>query len=151
MSEQSKITIRRVTAADEARWRVLWKGYLDFYRGSVTPEATDALWRDLLADTGDTRAYVADRGEGAFGLIHYVYHRSTWSTQPICYLHDLFVDKKVRGSGAARALMEACFEDAKAAGAFRVYWQTQEYNGAARSLYDTLVPRSSFIVYRKPL
>ena len=52
---------------------------------------------------------------------------------------------------AARELMEACFAAAKSAGAFRVYWQTQEYNAPARSLYDTIVPRSSFIVYRKPL
>ena len=42
-------------------------------------------------------------------------------------------------------------EKAKEKGAFRLYWQTQEYNGAARSLYDTITPRSSFIVYRKNL
>lgn len=147
----SELTIRRAGAGDEKLWRDLWKGYLDFYRGSATEEATALLWRNLLANDGEVRGFVADRGEGAFGFVHYVYHRSTWSTQPICYLQDLFVSKTARGSGAARALMEACFEDAKAAGAFRVYWQTQEYNGAARSLYDTIVPRSSFIVYRKPL
>jgi hypothetical protein len=38
-------------------------------------------------------------------------------------------------------------EKAKEKGAFRLYWQTQ--NGAARSLYDTITLRSSFIVYRK--
>ncbi|MBL8590923.1 MAG: GNAT family N-acetyltransferase [Methylobacteriaceae bacterium] len=143
--------IRRVAARDEARWRELWAGYIAFYRGSVTKEATAALWSSLLADEGEVRGYVADRGEGPVGLVHYVFHRSTWSTQPICYLQDLYVAKGTRGGGVARELMEACFADAKAAGAFRVYWQTQEYNGAARSLYDTIVPRSSFIVYRKPL
>ena len=58
---------------------------------------------------------------------------------------------KFKPGNISRALMDACFEDAKAAGAFRVYWQTQEFNGPARSLYDSIVPRSSFIVYRKPL
>jgi GNAT superfamily N-acetyltransferase len=143
--------IRRVTTRDEPRWRALWAGYIAFYRGSVAEEATAALWASLLADENEVRGYVADHGEGPIGLVHYVFHRSTWSTQPICYLQDLFVDRGTRGGGVARDLMEACFADAKAAGAFRVYWQTQEYNGAARSLYDTIVPRSSFIVYRKPL
>ena len=75
----------------------------------------------------------------------------SWSTKPICYLQDLFVDPEARGGGAAKKLILACEEKAKEKGAFRLYWQTQEYNGAARSLYDTITPRSSFIVYRKNL
>jgi GNAT superfamily N-acetyltransferase len=145
------VTIRRPKASDKARWTALWEGYIRFYRGSVTPEATDALWRELLKKPGKFEAYVADRDGKVLGLVHYLFHDSTWSTQPICYLQDLYVDPSSRGGGAAKALMEAVFEDAKARGAFRVYWQTQEFNGPARSLYDTLVPRSSFIVYRKPL
>jgi len=38
---------------------------------------------------------------------------------------------------------------AKAQGADRLYWHTQEFNGAARSLYDTLAARTSFIVYQR--
>jgi len=64
-------------------------------------------------------------------------------------LQDLFIDPAARGSGAAKKLILACEEKAKEMGAFRLYWQTQEFNGPARSLYDTIVPRSSFIVYRK--
>jgi imidazolonepropionase-like amidohydrolase len=30
-----------------------------------------------------------------------------------------------------------------------VYWLTQEYNAPARSLYDTLAHRTSFVVYRR--
>lgn len=147
----TQVRIRRPQAGDEAAWRALWAGYLRFYRGSVTEEATAALWSALLAGDGQFEAFVAEKDGRAIGLVHYLYHASTWSTQPICYLQDLYVDPKARGGGAAKALMEAVFEAAKAKGAFRVYWQTQEFNGAARSLYDTLVPRSSFIVYRKPL
>ncbi len=145
------VIIRRAQPGDEARWRALWAGYIKFYRGMVPEEQTAKLWQQLLANSGDVRGYVADAGNGAVGLVHYVYHRTTWSEQNICYLQDVYVDPETRGTGAARALMDACFEDAKAAGAFRVYWQTQEFNGPARSLYDSIVPRSSFIVYRKPL
>lgn len=147
----SDLAIRPPRAGDHARWLALWRGYRDFYRAAQSDEVDAALWAALLAGEGEVRGLVADHGEGPIGLVHYVFHKSTWSLKPICYLQDLFVSKQDRGGGAAKALMLACFEDAKAKGAFRVYWQTQEYNGAARSLYDTLTPRSSFIVYRKEL
>lgn len=144
-------TIRKPSAADETRWRELWAGYVAFYRGSVADAATAALWRSLMTGDGRFEAFVAERGGTVIGLVHYLYHQSTWSTQPICYLQDLFVDPNARGGGAAKALILAVEEAAKAHGAFRLYWQTQEYNAPARSLYDTIVPRSSFIVYRKAL
>jgi GNAT superfamily N-acetyltransferase len=144
-------TIRRARAGDEAVWRDLWRGYRDFYRAAPSQEADDALWAALLADKGEVRGYLVDAGDGAVGFVHYVFHKSTWSVKPICYLQDLYVARAARGGGMAKALMLACFDDAKAQGAFRVYWQTQEYNAPARSLYDTLTPRSSFIVYRKEL
>lgn len=147
----SATAIRRVRAEDEAAWRTLWRGYRDFYRAAPSQEVDDALWRALMADEGEVRGYVADAGAGAIGLVHYVFHKSTWSLRPICYLQDLYVGRDARGGGVAKALMLACFDDAKANDAFRVYWQTQEYNAPARSLYDTLTPRSSFIVYRKEL
>ncbi|HRJ68907.1 MAG TPA: GNAT family N-acetyltransferase [Beijerinckiaceae bacterium] len=147
----AEVTIRRPLAGDETAWRALWAGYIRFYRGSVSAEATAALWAEILVERGKFEAFVAERAGETIGFVHYLYHASTWSTQPICYLQDLYVDPHARGGGAARALMDAVFDAAKADGAFRVYWQTQEFNGAARSLYDTIVPRSSFIVYRKPL
>lgn len=144
----SDLVIRLPTLADEARWRALWAGYIKFYRGAVSEEATAKLWRTLLEGKGPFHAFVAEKGGQVVGLVHYLYHDSTWSTAKICYLQDLYVDPKTRGTGAGKPLMEAVIEAAKKDGAFRVYWQTQEFNGPARSLYDTIVPRSSFIVYR---
>ena len=147
----STVSIRRPKAGDETAWRALWAGYISFYRGSVSEEATATLWREILAEKGQFEAFVAERDGTVIGFVHYLYHTSTWSTAPVCYLQDLYVDPKSRGGGAARSLMDAVFDAAKVQGAYRVYWQTQEFNGAARSLYDTIVPRSSFIVYRKAL
>lgn len=143
--------IRPAQPQDEARWRELWAGYIKFYRGSVPEEATANTWRAILDPQSKIEALVAVSDGKVIGICNYLFHDSTWSTQPICYLQDLFVDPKARGGGAARKLILACEEKAKEKGAFRLYWQTQEYNGAARSLYDTIVPRSSFIVYRKAL
>ena len=54
-----------------------------------------------------------------------------------------------RGTGHGPALIEAVYARADALGADRVYWHTQEYNGAARSLYDQVAHRTSFVVYER--
>jgi GNAT superfamily N-acetyltransferase len=143
------VTIRKAEAGDEARWRALWAGYVAFYRGTVSEEATAATWARILDPTSSIACLVADRDGDVIGICNYVFHDHTWDTRPICYLQDLYVDPARRGGGAAKALILACEAEAHKAGAFRLYWQTQEYNAPARSLYDTIVPRSSFIVYRK--
>jgi GNAT superfamily N-acetyltransferase len=138
-------------AKDEARWRELWAGYVKFYRAEVSEDITANTWKRILDKTSNIDTLVAERDGHVIGICNYLFHDSTWSTKQICYLQDLFVDPASRGGGAAKQLILACEEQAKAKGAFRIYWQTQEYNAAARSLYDTIVPRSSFIVYRKGL
>jgi GNAT superfamily N-acetyltransferase len=145
----SDVTIRRAEAGDGARWRALWAGYLAFYRASVPEEITAQTWRRILDPESPVHALVSVRDGVVNGICNYVFHASTWSNQPICYLQDLFVDPASRGGGAAKKLILACEEEARKQGAFRLYWQTQEYNAPARSLYDTITPRSSFIVYRK--
>lgn len=147
----SGIVIRPAASKDEARWRKLWAGYIKFYRASVSEEVTVNTWRAILDPKSNIEALVAEKDGEVIGICNYLYHDSTWSLQPICYLQDLFVDPDARGGGAAKELILACEQKAKEKGAFRLYWQTQEYNGAARSLYDTITPRSSFIVYRKNL
>jgi GNAT superfamily N-acetyltransferase len=151
MSRTAELQIRPAESRDEAAWRRLWAAYLKFYRADVADEVTAATWARLLDPESEMACLVAEREGEVIGICNFLFHASTWSTQPICYLQDLYVDRAARGTDAARALILACEQAARAAGAFRLYWQTQEYNGAARSLYDTIVPRSSFIVYRKPL
>ena len=64
-------------------------------------------------------------------------------------MQDLFTDPEARGQGIGRALINAVYEKAVAAGCGRVYWQTQETNLTARTLYDRVAERSGFIVYRR--
>lgn len=143
--------IRPLAPGDRAAWERLWQGYLRFYRAELPPEVTEATWTRLLDPASEMECLVAERGGAVIGICNYLTHASTWSLQPICYLQDLYVDPGLRGTGAAKALILACEARAKAKGCFRLYWQTQEFNGPARSLYDTITPRSSFIVYRKGL
>ena len=96
-------------------------------------------------------ALVAESEGELIGLAHYLFHRTTTTIAPLCYLNDLFTSEAARGKGVGRALIEAVYVQARQAGAPRVYWQTHETNTTARALYDKLAERSGFIVYRKAL
>lgn len=74
----------------------------------------------------------------------------TWSATSYTYLEDLFVAPAARGGDLARRLIEATAAAARERGSDRLYWQTQQYNGAARSLYDTVGQLTSFVVYEVP-
>ena len=92
---------------------------------------------------------VAESGGELLGLVHYLFHRSTITVEPDCYLRDLFTVEAARGKGVGRALIEGVYQQAKLAGLSRVYWQTHETNVTAQQLYNRVAERSGFIVYRK--
>jgi GNAT superfamily N-acetyltransferase len=96
-------------------------------------------------------ALVADVDGQIVGFAHYLFHRSTISIAPTCYLQDLFTSEAARGQGVATMLVERVSREARDRGAKRVYWQTHETNARARQLYDRMAERSGFIVYRKSL
>lgn len=145
----SDTLVRRLRPDERAAWQPLWKGYLDFYRTSVKPEVYDATWARLL-DPNEPMWLLGGYVDGTLlGIVHYLYHRSCWTIGDYCYLQDLFVAEAARGRGLGRALIEAVYGEARAAGASRVYWLTHETNATARALYDTLADRPGFIQYRK--
>jgi|SRR5581483_7799356 len=149
------VTIRPVAPNDFAQWKPLWDGYNRFYgRADATalPDAiTQMTWSRFFDAYEPVHALVAERDGQLIGLVHYLFHRSTIQIAPTCYLQDLFTGEASRGQGVGRALIEAVYERAKAAGASRVYWLTHETNATAMRVYDQVAERSGFIVYRKNL
>ena len=149
------VAVREAEAADFERWLPLWQGYNAFYGRSGATALADAItqiaWARFFDPAEPVHALVAERGGALLGLAHYLYHRSTIMIAPICYLQDLYTVEAARGQGVGRALIEAVYAHAQAAGSTRVYWQTQETNATARALYDKLAQRSGFIVYRHDL
>lgn len=150
------LTIRPLAAADEADWRRLWTGYLTFYETEVGEEVYRATWARLLSgDAHEYRGLIAraeeDQGGvgAAVGLTHYLSHRHCWHVRNVVYLQDLFVDEAARGRGAGRALIEAVYAAADAAGAANVYWLTQSFNTTARALYDRIGRETPFIKYNR--
>jgi GNAT superfamily N-acetyltransferase len=148
-------TIRFVAREDFPRWLPLWEGYNKFY-GRFGPtalpdEITRMTWARFFDAYEPVHAIVADDDGQLVGLVHYLFHRSTTSISPTCYLQDLFTQESVRGQGIGRLLINAVYEQARIDGVSRVYWQTHESNATAMRLYDQVAERCGFVVYRKNL
>ena len=145
------IDVRPLRPDEREVWEPLWRGYLEFYETALSPETTESTWR-RLHDPAEPMHVLGGFLDGRLvGIVHYLFHRSTWSSGDYCYLQDLFTTPDARGSGAGRALIEAVVDRAKAARASRVYWLTHESNATARALYDKLADRPGFIQYRRSL
>ena len=145
--------IRFVTSADFPQWLPLWQGYNAFYGRSgataLPDHITQTTWTRFFDAYEPVHAMVAEQDGRLVGLVHYLFHRSTISIAPFCYLQDLFTDQTTRGKGVGRALINAVYEQAKLAGLPRVYWLTHETNSTAMKLYDQVAEHSGFVVYRK--
>jgi GNAT superfamily N-acetyltransferase len=145
--------VRSVARSDYAQWLPLWDGYNAFYGRSgetaLAPEITQTTWARFFDAYEPVHALVAESRGRLVGLAHYLFHRSTTTIAPVCYLQDLFSDAAARGQGVGRALITELYGRARQAGTSRVYWQTHETNQTAQALYDKVAERSGFIVYRK--
>lgn len=143
-----KTSIRSASPEDYEQWLPLWEGYNRFYERTVPAEVTRVTWARFFDAYEPMHAVVAECDGKLVGLVHYLYHRNTAMLAPVCYLQDLFTVAGSRGQGVGRALIEAVYERAQAAGSPRVYWMTQESNTTARRLYDQVAENSGFIQYR---
>lgn len=146
------LKIRAARQDDFAEWLKLWDGYNAFYGRSgataLAQEITHATWSRFFDGCEPVHALVAETAGGLLGLAHYLFHRSTTTLGPTCYLQDLFTSETARGQGVGRALIETVCARARDGGARRVYWQTHETNATAMRLYDKVATKSGFVVYK---
>jgi GNAT superfamily N-acetyltransferase len=147
MADTSAIAVRSLTEADSDSWRFLWDGYLAFYEASVPEEITQSTWLRLLDGT-TMIGRVAEREGRVLGFSASVLHEGTWTSAPICYLEDLFVNPDARGGGIGGALIEDLIQLGRQRGWSRLYWHTRADNVAARRLYDGFVQADGFVRYR---
>ena len=133
---------------DRTDWLALWEAYLVFYKASLPESVGHQTWDRMIDPAGDILGFKAvDENGKMVGMVTYLYHGTTWSDLPRCYLHDLFTLPETRGQGAGRALIEAVYDAAREHGSDQVYWLTQEFNYEARILYDKVAKRTPFMKY----
>lgn len=143
------IEITQLHRDDRHAWQPLAVGYNAFYE-RVLPDATyDRTWRRLMEEK-ELHGLAARLDGRVVGIAHYLFHANVWFDD-VCYLADLFVDEAVRGQGAARLLIEAVADKARARGCARYYWLTKQDNVRGRGLYDKVARFAGFIRYDYPM
>ena len=142
------ISIRELQPDDRAGWEPLWKGYQTFYKVDLPLSTTDVTFARLLDDAEPMHCLVATEETAIIGIVHFIFHRSTWTSGDYCYLQDLFTSEAARGKGVGRTLIEGVVARAKEHGASRVYWLTHETNTQAMILYDQVAQKPGFLQYR---
>ena len=149
------VSVRAVSRQDYDQWLPLWEGYNAFYGRSgetaLSPDVIRTTWARFFDAYEPVHGLVAEHDGQLLGLAHYLFHRSTIAIEPACYMQDLFTSAAARGKGVGRALINEVYEQARLAGALRVYWHTHETNRTAMQLYDKMAEHSGFVVYRKML
>jgi GNAT superfamily N-acetyltransferase len=141
--------IRDARPDDEAAWRGLWAQYLDFYETELADEVTATTWARIVGPDPAFFCRVAVNSEDTtVGFAIGIVHPASWTTAPVLYLEDLFVDPSARGGGVGRALIDDLVALCKARGWARLYWHTDTDNARARALYDSYQPADAVVRYR---
>jgi GNAT superfamily N-acetyltransferase len=145
--------VRPVRDDEFAPWARLFRGYADFYDRPTSDDHQRLIWRWIHDDhTVEALVAVALDAQGKeVGEPQGLAHLREW-VRPlrgvVCgYLDDLFVAPDVRGAGA----VEALFAEIERIGRERAWaivrWTTADDNYRARTVYDRVATRTSWITY----
>lgn len=148
MNSKNTITIAAAEQEDYSSWLPLWINYQTFYRTKISDEVTKLTWERFLTPDEPVYCAVAKYDGKIVGLVHYVFHRSTWAESNYCYLEDLFVSEEVRGQHIGKQLIEYVQKQAQKNHVSRLYWHTHETNLRGQRLYDWVAKKSGMIEYR---
>ena len=148
MINMNAVTIESAEQKDYASWLPLWINYQTFYRTIISDEVTKLTWERFFTPSEPVYCAVAKYDGKIVGLVHYLFHRSTWAESNYCYLEDLLVSEDVRGQHIGKQLIEYVQQQAQKHHASRLYWHTHETNLRGQRLYDWVAKKSGMIEYR---
>jgi GNAT superfamily N-acetyltransferase len=145
--------VRHVEDRDFDAWSRMFRGYADFYRWPTSDAHQRTVWRWIHEEhTVEALVAVAVDADGnETGQPRGLAHLREW-VRPlrgvICgYLDDLFVDPAVRGGGVVDALFAEINRLAVEREWAIVRWTTADDNYRARSVYDEVATRTTWITY----
>lgn len=82
------MSISVVTRSDWSQWQNLFRQYIAFYNTSIPEQQYQNTFDRIIDTDGDLHAFVIREEDGTLsGLAHFLYHTSSWSDKPVCYLN----------------------------------------------------------------
>lgn len=146
-AENAKVVVRPVSESDHDAWRVLYRGYRDFYRVEHSDTAINTVWSWLHDPRHETRGLIAEENGVPLGIANYRTFARPLSASHGIFLDDLFTSEAARGRGAGSALLTRLAEIARDENATVVRWITADDNATARSLYDRVARQTPWVTY----
>jgi len=144
--------IRAVEKSDQSAWASLFERYAQFYKVPLSQNSKRQVWEWIFNTDEAFWCDLAINAQGdAVGFVQYQLMHRSLSGSKVCYLSDLFVEPSQRKSGTGRALIDHVMSFATTNKIENVRWLTQESNATAKSLYDTYIAQSEFVLYSVPV
>jgi GNAT superfamily N-acetyltransferase len=135
----AKLVIRRARPKDATRVWELLQGLAVYEKleHRVTGSARQ-LGRHMFGARKIVDVLVAEQNGDLIGYAMCYLIYSSFRTQPMMWLEDLFVAPDRRGTGAGRALIHAVAREARRLGCWRLSWAVLEWNEPAIGFYESL-------------
>jgi len=145
-------TIKALDPEERNQWESLFDKYADFYNVTLPPNCKDQVWEWIFnTDEPFWCDLAINEQNQAIGFVQYQLMHRSLSGSKVCYLSDLYVSPEKRGAGTGRALIDHVMDFAKRHGIENVRWLTQDSNATAKSLYETYIAQSEFVLYSVPV
>ena len=129
------MNVRRATAADEAALRELWEEFereIPAPRG-FTAETWEEEWGDTKRQIEAGGVFLAENGDGAVGVA-----KMDGPDHGAMHVHLVHVRPRARREGVAKALLRACVDGAREAGAPTISLHVVTSNELARAVWRRL-------------
>lgn len=146
------IEIRPADVVDLEALLPLVRGYREFYR-QVHDAFGERITMEAHLREKRSAVFIAWDGERAAGFAQIFEAWSTVLLAPMLILEDLFVEPEARGSGIARALVDAAMSYAREAGAAGMFLETAVDNERAQEVYERAgwQRERAFVKFNAPL
>ena len=143
--------INEITKNDYQSWKIIFKEYLTFYNSELTDSIIKSSWDKII--NKDEQIYCfgcyksSEKNKELIGIMNFIFHKSTWSKNQVCYLEDLFIKEDYRLKGCASLLLKNLVKICKIKNVEKIYWKTKSDNYQAQSLYDKFAIQTDFLEY----
>jgi GNAT superfamily N-acetyltransferase len=139
--------IREIRLDDKEEWKILYKGYADFYKVEMSDKILNTVWEWIHDNNHDVSGLVYEKDNKIIGIAHYRRMPSPLRGKYIGFLDDLFVDPRHRKNGVGEKIIKELKVISKRNEWNLVRWITRNDNTKAKSLYQKLSKKTNWEVY----